>query len=96
MLHDHMMKAKRLTNFYLPYVVFISKFLEYFEVDVEDELQETTGAQNHICRLNLHKMGFTKVNNNWTTERNGSINWTNNSGDGPSVACEDDSKPSGA
>lgn len=64
MLHDHMMKAKRLTNFYLPYVVFISKFLEYFEVDVEDELQETTGAQNHICRLNLHKMGFTKVNNN--------------------------------
>jgi len=29
------MKAKRITNFKLPYVVLISNFIEHFGVDVE-------------------------------------------------------------
>jgi len=33
-----MVKAKELIDFCFPYVVLISKFIEYFEVDVEDEL----------------------------------------------------------
>jgi len=34
-IRDHMLKFKRLTNFKLPYVVLISKFIEHFGVDLE-------------------------------------------------------------
>ena len=64
---DHMLKAKRLTNFRLPYVVLVSKFIEYFGIDVEDELEESTGLLNHTSNQNLHNMGFLKVGNGWTT-----------------------------
>jgi len=64
---DHMLKAKRLTDFRLPYVVLVSKFLEYFGIDVKDELEETTGLLNHTSNQNLHKMGFLKVGNAWIT-----------------------------
>jgi len=67
-IRDHMMKAKRLTNFKLPYVVLISKFIEHFGVDVEGELEESTGLLNHVSTLNMHKMGFTKVGNTWLVE----------------------------
>jgi len=62
-----MLKAKRLTDFRLPYVVLVSKFIEYFGIDVEDELEESTGLLNHTSNQNLHKMGFLKVGNGWTT-----------------------------
>jgi len=64
---DHMLKAKRLTDFRLPYVVLVSKFIEYFGIDVEDELEESTGLLNHTSNQNLHKIGFIKVGNGWTT-----------------------------
>jgi len=64
---DHMLKAKRLKDFRLPYVVLVSKFIEYFGIDVEDELEESTGLLNHTSNQNLHKMGFIKVGNGWTT-----------------------------
>ena len=54
------MKPKRLANFWFPYVVLVSKFIEYFCVDVEDELEESTGTMNHISCLNLHKNGLYK------------------------------------
>jgi len=62
------MKAKRLTNFKLPYVVLISKFIEHFGVDVERELEVSTGLLNHVSTLNIHKMGFTKIGNIWLVE----------------------------
>jgi len=31
---DHMLKTKRLMDFRLPYVVLVSKFIEYFGIDV--------------------------------------------------------------
>ena len=65
-IRDHMLKAKRLTNFRLPYVVLVSKFIEYFGIDVEDELEESTGLLNHTSNQNLQKMGFLKVGNGWT------------------------------
>ena len=66
-LRDHVLKAKRLTNFRLPYVVLVSNFIKYFEIDVEDELEESTGLLNHTSNQNLHKMGFLKVENGWRT-----------------------------
>jgi len=66
--HDHMLKAKRLTDFRLLYVVLVSKFIEYFGIDVEDELEESIGLLNHTSNQHLHKMGFLKVGNGWTSE----------------------------
>jgi len=63
-----MMKAKRLTNFKLPYVLLNSKFIEHFGVDVEGELEESTGLLNHVFTLNIHKMEFTKIGNTWLVE----------------------------
>jgi len=57
---DHMLKAKRLTDFRLPYVVLVSKFIEYFGIDVEDEIEESTGLLNHTSNQNLHKNGFSQ------------------------------------
>jgi len=57
------MKAKRLTDFKPPFVVLISKFIEHFGVDVEEELEESIGLLNHVSTLNMHKMGFTKIGN---------------------------------
>ena len=65
---DHMMKAKRLTDFKLPYVVLISKFIERFGVDVEGEFEESIGLLNHVSTLNMHKMGFTWIGNTWLVE----------------------------
>jgi len=64
---DHMLKAKRLTDFRMPYVVLVSKFIEYFGIDVEDQLEDLTGLLNHTSNHNLHKMNFLKVGNAWIT-----------------------------
>jgi len=45
--HDHMLKDKRLMDFRLPYEVLVLKFIEYFGIYVEDELEESTGLLNH-------------------------------------------------
>ena len=37
---DHMQKAIRLSDFHYPYAILISKILHYFEVDIEEELDE--------------------------------------------------------
>jgi len=63
---DHILNAKRLMDFRLPYVVLVSKFIEYFGIDVEDELEESTRLLNHTSNQNLHKIGFLKVGNGWT------------------------------
>jgi len=65
-IHDHMLKAKRLIDFKLPYVVLVSKFIEYFGIDVEDEIKESTRLLNQTSNQNLHKKGFLKVGNGWT------------------------------
>ena len=61
-----MLKAKRLTDFRLPYVVLVSKFIEYFGIKVKNELEESTRLLNHTFNQILHKMGFLKVGNAWT------------------------------
>jgi len=73
-IRDHMMKAMRLKDFKLPYVVLISKFIEHFGVDVEGELEESTSLLNHVSTLNMQKMGFTKIGNTWLIERDHGAN----------------------
>jgi len=45
-----------------PYVVLISQFIEYFEIDTDEEVVEPVKTQNEISAVTLNKIGQTKVN----------------------------------
>ena len=44
-----------------PYAVLISKFLLYFEVNLEDETSELVKSTQELKNGSLSKMGFTKI-----------------------------------
>ena len=62
---DHMQKVTRLSDFHYPYVILISKFLHYFEVDLEEELSEVVKSSSEINNGSLSNMGFTKTGGRW-------------------------------
>jgi len=63
-----MQKSTRLRDYHNPCVVLISKFLNYFKVDLEDELSEIVKSSSEINNGSLSKMGFTKVNGKWISK----------------------------
>jgi len=56
-----MQKDIRLSDFHYPYAILISKFLHYFEVDIEEELAKIVKPSSEINSGSLSKMGFTKI-----------------------------------
>jgi len=52
-----MQKSIRLSDYHYPYVVLISKFLHYFEVDVEEEQSKIVKTSSEINNGFLSKMG---------------------------------------
>jgi len=46
----------------IPYVVLISQFIEYFEIDTEEEVVEQAKTQNEISAVTLNKIRLTEVN----------------------------------
>jgi len=46
----------------------ISKFLHYFEVDIEEELAEIIKHSSEINSDSLSKMGFTKIGGRWVSK----------------------------
>jgi len=56
-----MIKSKRLKNYRFPYAILVSKFLEYFEVDLKDKLTETIKSGSEIDCITLMKMVFKKL-----------------------------------
>ena len=54
----------RLCDFHYPYAILISKFLHYFEVNIERELAESS----EINSGSLSKMGFTKIGGRWMSK----------------------------
>jgi len=60
-----MQKSIRLSDYHYPYAVLISKFLHYFEVDLEEEQSEIVKTSSEINISSLSKMGFTKVGGRW-------------------------------
>jgi len=56
-IKEHMQKSMRLSDY--PYVVLISKFLLYFEVNLEDETFELVKSTQEVNNGSLSKMGFT-------------------------------------
>jgi len=60
-IKDHMQKFIRLRDFHYPYAILISRFLHYFEVDIEEELAEIIKPSSEINSGSLSKMRFTKI-----------------------------------
>jgi len=67
---EHMLKSKRLTDYRFPYAIFVSKLIDYFEIDTTDERNETIKAVSEIDNATLAKMGFQKEENAWVYRRN--------------------------
>ena len=57
----------RLSDYHYPYVVLISKFLLYFEVNLEDESSELVKSIQEMNNGSLRKMGFTKISGKWVS-----------------------------
>ena len=53
---------------YYPYAVLVSKFLLYFEVNLEDETSELVKSTQELNNGSLSKMGFTKVGGKWISK----------------------------
>jgi len=67
-IKEHMQKAMRLSDYHYPYVVLVSKFLLYFEVNLEDETSELVKSTQELNNRSLNKMGFTKVGGKWISK----------------------------
>jgi len=59
-MKEHMLKSRRLYDYKFPYVILISKLIDYFEVDVNNERNETIKVFSEIDCSTLRKMGFQK------------------------------------
>ena len=66
-IKEHMQKSMRLSDYHYPYAVLISKFLLYFEVNLEDETFELVKSTQEVNNGSLSKMGFTKINGRWVS-----------------------------
>jgi len=58
----------RLSDYHYPYAVLVSKFLLYFEVNLEDETSELVKSTQELNNGSLSKMGFTKVGGKWISK----------------------------
>ena len=67
-IKEHMQKSMRLSDYLYPYVVLISKFLLYFEVNLEDETSELVKSTQEMNNGSLSKMGFTKISGKWVSK----------------------------
>jgi len=63
-IKEHMQKAMMLSD----YAVLISKFLLYFEVNLEDETSELVKSTQELNNGSLRKMGFTKIGGKWISK----------------------------
>ena len=65
-----MLKSTRLPDYRFPYVIFVSKLIDYFEVDTTNEINDTIKAASEIDNSTLLKMGFQKEDDSWVFRRN--------------------------
>jgi len=64
-IKEHMTKTRKRTEYHIPYVVLVSKFIEHFEVDVDCEVVEAVKAQHEVTATILHKIGLKKVDDDY-------------------------------
>jgi len=64
-IKEHIIKIRKKFEYHIPYVVLISQFIEYFKIDVEDDVVETVKAKNEISVVTLIKIGLKKINDDY-------------------------------
>jgi len=67
---EHMLKSTRLPDYRFPYAIFVSKLIDYFEVDTANERNDTIKTASEIDNSTLLKMGFQKEDDSWVFRRN--------------------------
>jgi len=67
---EHMLKSTRLPDYRFPYVIFVSKLIDYFEVDTANERNDIIKAASEIDNSTLLEMGFQKEEDSWVFKRN--------------------------
>jgi len=63
MIHEHLFKVGNKLEYRIPYVILLSQFIEYFDIDVETEVVKEIKALNQITTANLTKIGLKKMKN---------------------------------
>ena len=64
-----MLKSHRLVDYEFPYVVLASRFIDYFNIDVSNEIVDFTKASNEITERHLKKLGMRYVDHEWIMAR---------------------------
>jgi len=62
-IREHLFKVNKELEYHIPYVVLLSSFIDYFEIDVEGEVVEEVKTLNQISAATLNKIGLRKVKN---------------------------------
>jgi len=62
-IREHLFKVWKKLEYHIPYVILLSSFIEYFEIDVEGEVAEEVKALNQISAVNLTKIDLKKMKN---------------------------------
>jgi len=76
-------------EFRIPYAILISSFIEYYDIDVENELIEEVKAHNEITVATLNKIELKKVNENqWICKASAEEDEMDDAGAGTSAAAE--------
>ena len=63
MISEHLFKVGKKLEYRIPYVILLSQFIEYFNIDVENEVTEEFKPLNQMSALNLTKIGLKKIKN---------------------------------
>ena len=65
LIEDIMLKSRWLVDYEFPYVVLASRFIDYFNIDVSNEIVDFTKASNEITERHLKKFGMRYVDHEW-------------------------------
>jgi len=61
-------KVYEVKCYHYPYAILISKFLNFFEVNLQEELTKVVKGSHEINNGSLSKMGFTKIGGKWVNK----------------------------
>ena len=59
-IREHLFKVGKKMEYRIPYVILLSSFIKYFEIDMEGEVTKEVNALNQISAVNLTKIGLNK------------------------------------
>ena len=65
LIEDIMLKSSRLVDYEFAYAVLASRFIDYFNIDVSNEIVDFTKASIEITERHLKKLGMRFVDYEW-------------------------------